>query len=67
MSQTRITPEEQIKKRAYKLWQEHGAIDGHEAEFWAQAERELKTDETTRLTSPPPYYARSGSGSDCRY
>jgi hypothetical protein len=67
MDQTRTIPEEQIKQRAFELWQQHGACDGHESEFWAQAERELKSDEKIQLTSPPPFYARSGSGSDCRY
>lgn len=34
--------EEQIRKRAFELWQEHGGEEGYEAEFWLQAERELK-------------------------
>jgi hypothetical protein len=58
--------EDQIKKRAFELWQEHGAQEGYESEFWAQAELELKNPDNAHI-SPPPYYARSGSGSDCRY
>lgn len=66
MDQTRTISEEQIKKRAFELWQQHGAREGYESQFWAQAELELKGAEKVQLTSPPPYYARSGSGSDCR-
>jgi|tagenome__1003787_1003787.scaffolds.fasta_scaffold17149814_2 hypothetical protein len=67
MDQACKISEEQIKQRAFDLWQQHGAPEGYQSEFWAQAERELKSTENTELTSPPPYYARSGSGSDCRY
>jgi hypothetical protein len=33
--------EEQIRERAYTLWQEDGSPEGREQEFWHRAEREL--------------------------
>lgn len=33
--------EDQIKDRAYQLWDEAGQPEGREQEFWYQAEREL--------------------------
>ena len=32
---------EQIKRRAFELWQEAGCPEGDGSEFWLQAEREL--------------------------
>jgi hypothetical protein len=60
--------ENQVRQRAYELWEQHGRSEGHEAEFWHQAERELKgeasTSDTSKgLTANAPS-ARSGSGSD---
>ena len=34
--------EEQIKRRAFQLWEEAGCPEGDGTEFWLQAERELK-------------------------
>lgn len=67
MNENQNVSEEKIEQRAFELWKQHGSVEGHQAEFWAQAERELTCAERVRLTSPPPFYARSGSGSDCRY
>ena len=33
--------DEEIRKRARQLWEEHGKL-GHEEEFWNQAERQLQ-------------------------
>jgi len=33
--------EEEIRKRAMRIWEEEGKPDGKHAEHWAQAEREL--------------------------
>jgi hypothetical protein len=60
--------ENQVRQRAYQLWEQHGRLEGHEAEFWLQAERELKgeassSDTSKGVTANAPS-ARSGSGSD---
>jgi hypothetical protein len=34
--------EEQIRKRAFELWEQAGKPDGREDEFWNQAQRELQ-------------------------
>jgi hypothetical protein len=34
--------EEQIRKRAFELWEQAGKPEGREDEFWRQAERELQ-------------------------
>ena len=33
--------EEQIRARAYQLYEQHGKTEGHEMEDWLQAEAEL--------------------------
>ncbi len=57
-----------VRQRAYQLWEQHGRSEGHEAEFWHQAERELKgeasSSDTSKGISANASYARSGSGSD---
>lgn len=55
--------EQQIRARAYALWVEHGRPEGHEAAFWLQAERELKS-EDGGLLARNDETLRSGSGSD---
>lgn len=34
--------EEQIRKRAFELWEQAGKPEGREDEFWHQAQRELQ-------------------------
>ena len=34
-------PDEQIRKRAYELYEQRGRIDGQELDDWLQAELEL--------------------------
>ena len=34
--------EEQIRKRAFELWEQAGRPEGREDEFWNQAQRELQ-------------------------
>jgi len=34
--------EDQVRQGAFELWQQGGRPKGYEAEFWLQAERELK-------------------------
>ncbi len=33
--------QERIARRAYELWQQNGCPDGHETNFWLEAERQL--------------------------
>jgi len=42
--------EEQIRRRAYELYEEHGREDGHELDHWLQAEEEI-TQNKTRTTA----------------
>jgi hypothetical protein len=37
--------EEQIRKRAFELWEQAGKPEGREDEFWDQAQRELQGEE----------------------
>ena len=68
MEQLSSETQDQVRQRAYELWEQHGRSEGHEAEFWHQAERELKgeasSSDTSRGVSENAGYARSGSGSD---
>jgi hypothetical protein len=43
--------EEEIKKRAYEIWERHGRPKGKEDEFWQQAEQELQNEDNS---SPIP-------------
>jgi Protein of unknown function (DUF2934) len=36
-----INLEEEIRRRAYELWEEHGRESGRDEEFWFSAEREV--------------------------
>jgi hypothetical protein len=60
--------QDQIRRRAFELWEQHGSREGYEAEFWSQAERELRGEassrDTSRGVSANAPSARSGSGSD---
>ncbi len=60
--------QDRVRQRAYELWEQHGRSEGHEAEFWHQAERELKgeasSSDTSKGISANASSARSGSGSD---
>jgi hypothetical protein len=48
--------EEQIRARAYELWEEAGKPEGREQEFWQKAEQAPRAKEELRdiATSPPP-------------
>jgi hypothetical protein len=60
--------QDRVRQRAYELWEQHGSREGREAEFWHQAERELRgeasSSDTSRGVSANAASARSGSGSD---
>jgi len=68
MEQHADETQDRVRRRAYELWEQHGRLEGHEAEFWHQAERELKGEASIRDTrkgvTANAASARSGSGSD---
>ncbi len=37
-----INLEDEIRRRAYELWEQHGRLAGHENEHWLLAEREVR-------------------------
>jgi hypothetical protein len=43
--------EEQIRCRAYQIYEERGKIDGYELEDWLQAETEVMTRQVMRKAS----------------
>lgn len=45
--------EEEIKKRAYEIWERHGRPEGQEDEFWQQAEQELRNEDRSSPIRPP--------------
>ena len=42
-SETQLTGNTDIRRRAYDLYCERGRIDGHEVDDWCQAEREVSS------------------------
>ncbi len=64
MQPANIVSDDQIRRRAFELWEQRGCPSGHDAEFWAQAERELKLGENRRGVSANAAGGRSGSGSE---
>jgi len=45
--------EEEIKKRAYEIWERHGRPEGKEDEFWQQAEQELRNEDKSSPIRTP--------------
>lgn len=43
--------EEQIRCRAYQIFEQHGRIDGRQLDDWLEAEREIMTHRVLRKTS----------------
>ncbi len=64
MQPTNRPDDEQIKRRALELWEQRGRPEGHDTEFWTQAERELTLGENSSGVTANVASARSGSGSD---
>ncbi len=60
---TNVT-EDEIRQRALELWEQRGRPEGHDAEFWTQAERELTLGANPSGTTANASARRSGSGSD---
>ncbi|HSM98464.1 MAG TPA: DUF2934 domain-containing protein [Gallionella sp.] len=44
---------QQIGKRAYELYKEHGSMTGHAAEDWRQAEHEIRKENLTPIKTEP--------------
>jgi hypothetical protein len=42
------TAEQEVRVRAYELYQQRGGEEGHETEDWLQAEREIAGEQGTR-------------------
>ena len=46
--------EDEIRRRAYELWEQYGRPDSGEEEFWLKAEREIKQAKGLDRTIPEP-------------
>jgi hypothetical protein len=53
--------EDEVRRRAYELWEQYGRPEGGEEEFWLKAEREIKEATGLDRTSPEPSKPASGS------
>ena len=45
--------QEQIRRRAYELYEQRGRTDGHELEDWLQAEYEIKGMQASAASASP--------------
>ena len=64
MHATSTPNHDQIQQRALELWEQRGRPEGHDAEFWTQAERELKLGENPSGVTANAHAWRSGGHSD---
>jgi Protein of unknown function (DUF2934) len=53
--------EDEVRRRAYKLWEQYGRPEGGEEEFWFKAEREIKEAKRLDRTTSEPSNPTSGS------
>src|SRR5213078_5422820 len=44
--------EDEVRRRAYELWEQYGRPEGGEEEFWLKAEREIKQAKDLNGTAP---------------
>jgi hypothetical protein len=44
---------EQVRERAYRLWEEAGRPTGHDEEFWERAKREIEKESGGERRVPP--------------
>jgi hypothetical protein len=44
--------EDQVRRRAYELWEQYGRPEGGEVEFWLKAEREITKEKGLDRTAP---------------
>jgi len=58
--------EEQIRRRAYEIWERDGRPEGREAEHWRQAAQEIEAEENAAAiggaSGTPPEPKKSGAG-----
>ena len=40
--------DEKIRQRAYEIWDREGRQEGRDEEYWLQAEREIRKDESQK-------------------
>jgi Protein of unknown function (DUF2934) len=60
--------EEEIKKRAYEIWERHGRPEGKKDEFWQQAEQELRNeDKSSPIRTPDTLYTNERLATMQRY
>jgi hypothetical protein len=52
---------EAIARRAREIWQEHGCVDGHAEEDWAQAEEEIRSRVAGPKTATRRIVVKAGS------
>ena len=64
MHLTSTPSHDEIQQRALELWEQRGRPEGHDAEFWTQAERELALGENLSAKTANAQGGRSGGGSD---
>lgn len=55
--------DEQLRQRAYRIWEAEGRPDGMEADHWARAERELAVEEEGVVPAPAPPRRRKSTAS----
>jgi Protein of unknown function (DUF2934) len=53
--------EDEVRHRAYQLWEQYGRPEGGEVEFWLQAEREIKQKQGRDRMAPERSKPASGS------
>jgi hypothetical protein len=55
MEETLMTEptEQEIKKRAYEIWERNGKPEGKEDEFWRLAEQELRNEDKSSPVRTP--------------
>ncbi len=50
----------QIRQRAYELWEEHGRDEGSAMDFWLRAEHEVKATSNPRTGGADPGQGSAG-------
>ncbi len=48
------TRDDQIRQRAYALWEKSGKTEGSEMDFWLEAERQIALDAGETAPATPP-------------
>lgn len=56
--------DEQLRRRAYRIWEAEGRPDGMEADHWARAEREMAAEEGNVVPAPASRRSRNSRSSE---